>query len=1073
MRALPPDLRKQLETSVLAARRAAESASRAALAGLGVFTDRRPEHLDAAQAALRNGLRAKWRQLDHKRELLVAECAYEQWHRLLFARFLAENYLLLHPEFRAPVTLADCDDLADELGEPDGWSVAARFAAEILPGIFRLDDPCIRLRLAPEGRHALEQILDGLPPQVFAADDALGWVYQFWQKDKKDEVNASERKIGGADLGPVTQLFTENYMVRFLLENSLGAWWAARHPESPLVKGFEYLRFGDDELPAVGSFDGWPERVAEVTVMDPCCGSGHFLVEALSMLWQMRAEEEGLAPVDAQDAVLRDNLFGLELDARCVQIAMFAVALQAWKAGGGWRQLPVPNIACSGIPVRASVEEWRALADGDARLENALVRLHIMFRDADTFGSLIKPKRAAEVSDPTGLQASLDDVSWDEAAPLVERLAVLETADPATAVLGADAGALARAANLLSQQYTLVATNPPYLSKSKQVDDLRGYVETSWPDAVADLSLAVLLRLRDFTSGGATFLAVFPEKLLFLGAYRRARERLLHYDSWSLAAPLGSQAFSSPLFDLGILLAVWEKRRAAPMHDIVAVDATAARPFSAKAETLATAPLELIPQKLQLENPESRVVLKEVSSGVPLAHVADSYQGISSGDYARWGRSFWELPLPVQGWELQQTSVQKLTLYGGRENAFLWEDGKGAFYKFVCDRLGESGVGAWIRGLEAHTKRGVGISQMNELLPTLYDGDLFDSNIAVIVPRDERDVPALWAFCASGELAKEVRKLNRKVSISNKILLQVPFDVERWRKVAEDAGPLPDPWSGDPTQWLFSGRPAESTASLQVTVGRLVGYWWPGQSDSDDLDELADADGIVCLPSVAGEPPAADRLQQMLAKAFGQSWSPAKVKDLLEQAGSKRKNLNDWLRDEFFKHHCTLFGSRPFVWHISDGERDGFSALVNYHRLDRKTLEKLTYTYLGQDWVERQRAAARDEVSGAEARLAAALELQRKLEAILEGERPYDIYVRWKEPHEQPIGWQPDLNDGVRLNIRPFAKAGVLKAFSPWPFRDALWRKDRGKNPDRSERFNDIHLSLAEKREARRRAGRT
>ena len=155
--------------------------------------------------------------------------------------------------------------------------------------------------------------------------------------------------------------------------------------------------------------------------MDPCCGSGHFLVEAFSMLWQMRAEEEGLDPVDAQDAVLRDNLFGLELDPRCVQIAMFAVALQAWKAGGGWRQLPVPNIACSGIPVKAPVEEWKALAGGDERLENALVRLHILFRDADTLGSLIDPKRATEITDPTGLQRSLEDVDWDEIAPLLEQ----------------------------------------------------------------------------------------------------------------------------------------------------------------------------------------------------------------------------------------------------------------------------------------------------------------------------------------------------------------------------------------------------------------------------------------------------------------------------------------------------------------------------------------------------------------------------------------------------------------------------------------------------------------------------
>ena len=85
-----------------------------------------------------------------------------------------------------------------------------------------------------------------LPAAVFTADDGLGWVYQFWQSKKKDEVNASERKIGGADLAPVTQLFTEDYMVRFLLQNTLGAWWAARHPDSPLIEELEYLRWMDE-----------------------------------------------------------------------------------------------------------------------------------------------------------------------------------------------------------------------------------------------------------------------------------------------------------------------------------------------------------------------------------------------------------------------------------------------------------------------------------------------------------------------------------------------------------------------------------------------------------------------------------------------------------------------------------------------------------------------------------------------------------------------------------------------------------------------------------------------------------
>ena len=368
-----------------------------------------------------------------------------------------------------------------------------------------------------------------MPAETFVADDALGWVYQFWQKDKKDEVNASERKIGGADLGPVTQLFTENYMVRFLLENSLGAWWAARHPDSPLVKGFEYLRFDDDGKPAAGSFDGWPDRVAEVTVMDPCCGSGHFLVEAFSMLWQMRAEEEGLAPVDAQDAVLRDNLFGLELDPRCVQIAMFAVALQAWKAGGGWRQLPVPNIACSGIPVKAPVEEWKALAGGDERLENALVRLHILFRDADTLGSLIDP----QTSDGSHRSDRPADVA--RRCRLGRGRAALERARSSRSAGSGDRGArrgraaALRELRLLLDGYTLVATNVPYLGRGEAVDELAATSSTRYHRGRADdLATAFARRARRAAShaGGRRHVSL-PQNWLFLSVVRSVSRELL------------------------------------------------------------------------------------------------------------------------------------------------------------------------------------------------------------------------------------------------------------------------------------------------------------------------------------------------------------------------------------------------------------------------------------------------------------------------------------------------------------------------------------------------------------------
>jgi hypothetical protein len=282
--------------------------------------------------------------------------------------------------------------------------------------------------------------------------------------------------------------------------------------------------------------------------------------------------------------------------------------------------------------------------------------------------------------------------------------------------------------------------------------------------------------------------------------------------------------------------------------------------------------------------------------------------------------------------------------------------------------------------------------------------------------------------------------------------------------MAEERFPdgLPEPWSDDPTQWLFEGRPDVATEPLQVAVGRLVGYRWPEQAESDDLDELADADGIVCLPSVLGERTAAARLQELLTRAFGDTWSPARGGELLAASGSKKTDLESWLRDEFFKAHCQVFKNRPFVWHIWDGRKDGFAALVNYHRLDRPTLERLTYTYLG-DWIERQTAGIRDDAPGAEERLAAAQDLQRRLQLILDGEPPYDVYVRWKSLAEQPIGWDPDFNDGVRLNVRPFVEAGVLRAKF-----NVKWDKDRGKNPDGSERHNHLHQTRTAKETARK-----
>ena len=298
---------------------------------------------------------------------------------------------------------------------------------------------------------------------------------------------------------------------------------------------------------------------------------------------------------------------------------------------------------------------------------------------------------------------------------------------------------------------------------------------------------------------------------------------------------------------------------------------------------------------------------------------------------------------------------------------------------------------------------------------TLYCGDYFDNNTAVIVPKDAMHLPAIWTFCSSPEFSKAVRRIDPMMSVTNATLVKVPFDLELWQTNSKERwlGLLPEPYSDDPTQWLFQGDPTTSTESLQVAVARLVGYQWPRQ-DPDEISHLAISDGILPLAPVAGQEPTSERLGHLLSEAFGQDWSAELQAHLLREVGFGTKGLNAWLRDGFFEQHCKLFRQRPFIWHVWDGRRDGFSVLVNYHKLDAANLDKLIYTYLGE-WIRTQRAAEASGTPGTNARLVAALELQRKLEDIRDGEPDCDIYVRWKPLYAQPMGWSPDLNDGVRL----------------------------------------------------------
>ncbi len=1126
---LATDLRRKLETTVKAARRESETGAANLLASVGYAERESPAGLSEPLKALRRNLRARGRQLGeglrteddartaHEigRRPVMEEIAYEQWHRMLFARFLADNDLLRHPS-GAPVTLGDCEDLYAEEGALDAWDLAARYASAMLPGLFRESslgnsNSVPRITLAPETRVRLEGLIDRLPIDVFTSEDGLGWVYQFWQSERKKQVNDEAKskgtKIGAAELPAVTQLFTEEYMVRFLLENTLGAWWAGKYPDSPLLEDMRYLRYAEasdgtvpspPRRPAAGTFDGWAKTVAELRVLDPCCGSGHFLTVAFDMLRRMRMEEEELDEGEAADAVLRDNLFGLELDRRCTQIAVFNVALAAWRVGGHPERY-VPQIACSGTPVRGQLVEWQRVADGDDALEFYVEKLYQAFAQAPILGSLIDPRSLLyetglahrEQTVMAGLRDAPAMTTMDlklfrrtpqQSSSVLTKLAHRFGSDPDLAIFADSAEQVAQAADILSGRYDLTVTNVPYLSRESQHETLRDYADQRHKSARSDLATITLERCLGFGEIGGTVAAVSPQNWLFLDDYRHFRENLLVSHSLNIVVDLGPAAFDvMNWWAIRTTLVGITSSPPSSSTTFLGINASDGKGTVTKTFNVMKQPVLTVSQAVQKDNPNCQIAFKAIAGSGLLEEYGQCLAGITSGDYGRYGRLFWEIDETRATWRRQQSTVRSTVRYGGREHLVQW---------LIDDHTLVEAPGATVRGRRGWDKRGVAISQMGDLPVTLYTGELVDDNTAVLVPNDPANLPAIWAYCSSDSYASAVRVLDTRTKVWNKTLAKVPFDLEYWQEVAERQYPggLPEPHSDDPTQWLFKGQPKDSEAPLQVAIARLLGYRWPEQpvGESDPLDALADLDGIVCLPAVVGEQPAHVRLRAMLATSWGDEWSQGVLNGLLTTAGAQGNDLAVWLAEDFFRQHCRLFHNRPFIWHIWDGRKDGFSALVNYHRLDAARLSKLTYTYLNE-WIGRQRAEAERNVAGAQLRLDAALGLQRRLELIIDGAPPYDIYVRWKPLHRQPIGWQPDLNDGVRLNVRPFVQAEVLRSkFS------VNWNKDRGANPVRADvyawseaaqaatvgdtkpetvdgalRLNDLHIPLEVKRQAR------
>jgi hypothetical protein len=336
----------------------------------------------------------------------------------------------------------------------------------------------------------------------------------------------------------------------------------------------------------------------------------------------------------------------------------------------------------------------------------------------------------------------------------------------------------------------------PFLGRGKQDAALAKFLAARFESAKADLATAMLTRIRSLAAAGGTVAAVTPQNWLFLGSYKDLRESLLAHASLVMVAVLGEHGFdSSAAAGAFTSLVVLSEAHPDSKTVFTGLDANDALNPAGKSAVLRDGEVHVLMQAGQLRNPDSRIAVSAPNGVALLELIASSFQGVKTGDDDRFRRRWWEVRTVVSPWRFFQSTVEDTVPFGGRESMVWWE--------------GDGALMARRQGLGAFEHSGVAVSQMRDLPATIYEGDVFDSNVAPIIPANPEHRSAFWAYCSDGAFNEAVRRIDRKVAVANATMVKVPFNLAHWQAVAVERYPkgLPEPYSDDPTQWLFHGHP--------------------------------------------------------------------------------------------------------------------------------------------------------------------------------------------------------------------------------------------------------------------------
>ena len=402
--------------------------------------------------------------------------------------------------------------------------------SDVLPQMFEPISDYTEL-LFPDGllrEDSVLAMLAAVDAENWADIQVIGWLYQYYNTELKNEtfeLLKKNVKITKERIGAATQLFTPEWIVRYMVENSLGRLWLEGHDDRALRRRWRYYMDEAEQEPQVAAqlaqIRAQESRIQpeEIRLLDPCMGSGHILVYAFDVLMEIY-RTQGYTDRDAVSAIIENNLYGLDIDDRAAQLAYFALMMKACEHDRRFLRRGVQPHVCAVAEWNGNPNDSPAWSDGQ---RCAARMLRETFTDAKEYGSILSiPKPLADALDALGENPFGGETALGVDAENLQRLAAQ--------------------AKIMARKYDVVVTNPPYMGSSGMGARLAEFVKKQYPDSKSDLFAVFMERGREYTEANGYLAMITQHAWMFLSSFEKLRAKLMEIDTVNMAH-LGARAF--------------------------------------------------------------------------------------------------------------------------------------------------------------------------------------------------------------------------------------------------------------------------------------------------------------------------------------------------------------------------------------------------------------------------------------------------------------------------------------------------------------------------------------------------